>query len=68
VPLKEDMSLFLYNKSNAMIFFLICVDYIIVTSSSDQAISMMLHGMQASLALTDFGDLHFFLGIDVKHI
>jgi histone deacetylase 1/2 len=49
-----------------MIFVLIYVDDIIVTSSSDKAISALLHDLNADFALKDLGDLHFFLGIEVK--
>lgn len=65
-PSKADTSLFLYNKSGVMIFVLIYVDDIIVTSSSDQAISALLHDLNADFALKDLGDLHFFLGIEIN--
>jgi histone deacetylase 1/2 len=65
VPSKGDTSLFLYNKANIMIFVLIYVDDIIVTSSSDKAISALLHDLNDDFALKDLGDLHYFLGIEV---
>jgi hypothetical protein len=39
-PSKVDTSLFLYNKSDIMIFFQIYVDDIIVTNSSNQTIAV----------------------------
>jgi histone deacetylase 1/2 len=63
---KADTSLFIYNRSGIHIFVLIYVDDIIVTSSSDQAISALLQDLSAEFALKDLGDLHFFLGIEVK--
>jgi hypothetical protein len=42
-----------------MIFVLIYVDDIIVSTSSD---------LQESFSLKDLGEFHFFLGIEVKHI
>jgi histone deacetylase 1/2 len=45
---------------------LIYVDDIIVTSSSDKAISALLHDLGTTFALKDLGDLNFFLGIEVK--
>ena len=66
VPSKSDTSLFIYNKSNTCIFVLIYVDDIIVTSSSDEAITGLLKDLSADFALKDLGDLHFFLGIEVK--
>ena len=66
VPSKSDTSLFIYNRSNTSIFVLIYVDDIIVTSSSDEAITGLLKDLSAEFALKDLGDLHFFLGIEVK--
>jgi histone deacetylase 1/2 len=67
-PSKVDTSLFLYNQSGIMIFVLIYVDDIIVTSSSTQAISALLKDLKDDFALKDLGDLHFFLGIQVKKV
>jgi histone deacetylase 1/2 len=44
---------------------LIYVDDIIVTSSSDQAITALLRNLNSEFALKDLGDLHYFLGIEV---
>ena len=66
VPSKSDTSLFIYKKSNTCIFVLIYVDDIIVTSSSDEAITGLLKDLSADFALKDLGDLHYFLGIEVK--
>ncbi|XP_073355569.1 uncharacterized protein [Aegilops tauschii subsp. strangulata] len=66
VPSKSDTSLFIYNKSNTVIFVLIYVDDIIVTSSSNEAVTALLKDLQSDFALKDLGDLHFFLGIEVK--
>ncbi|XP_071683600.1 uncharacterized protein [Lolium perenne] len=65
IPSKADTSLFLYNKSGVTIFVLIYVDDIIVTSSSDRAISVLLQDLNAHFAIKDLGALHFFLGIEV---
>jgi histone deacetylase 1/2 len=45
---------------------LIYVDDIIVTSSSDKAVTTLLKDLGASFALKDLGDLHYFLGIQVE--
>ena len=66
IPSKSDTSLFIYNRSNTSIFVLIYVDDIIVTSSSDEAITGLLKDLSVEFALKDLGDLHFFLGIEVK--
>jgi hypothetical protein len=67
-PSKVDTSLFLYNQSGIMIFVLIYVDDIRDTSSSTQAISALLKDLKDDFALKDLGDLHFFLGIEVKKV
>jgi hypothetical protein len=63
---KADTSLFLYQKSGIAIFVLIYVDDIIVTSSSDHAISALLKDLNKDFAIKDLGVLHYFLGIEVK--
>jgi histone deacetylase 1/2 len=45
---------------------LIYVDDIIVTSSSNKAITALLHDLGVAFALKDLGALHYFLGIEVK--
>ena len=47
-------------------FVLIYVDDIIVASSSDDAASVLLQNLSAHFAIKDLGELHFFLGIEVK--
>ena len=68
IPSKADTSLFIYNKSGIIIFVLVYVDDIIVTSSSNKAISALLQDLGTSFALKDLGALHYFLGIEVKKI
>jgi histone deacetylase 1/2 len=45
---------------------LVYVEDIIVTSSSNKAITSLLQDLGSPFALKDLGDLHFFLGIEVK--
>ena len=66
VPSKSDTSLFIYNRSNTCIFVLIYVDDIIVIDSSYEAIRGLLKDLSVDFALKDLGDLHYFLGIEVK--
>ena len=65
-PSKADTSLFLYQKSGITIFVLIYVDDIIVASSSNDATTILLQELNKYFAIKDLGDLHFFLGIEVK--
>lgn len=63
---KADTSLFYYDKNDYTMFVLVYVDDIIVASSSSQATDALLKDLQAEFALKDLGDLHYFLGIEVK--
>ena len=63
---KSDTSLFIYCKGQVTIFMLIYVDDIIVTSSSQEAVTALLQDLRKDFALKDLGDLHYFLGIEVK--
>ncbi|XP_071679420.1 uncharacterized mitochondrial protein AtMg00810-like [Lolium perenne] len=47
-------------------FLLVYVDDIIVASSSDLAITRLVKNLNDNFAIKDLGDLHYFLGIEVK--
>ena len=64
-PSKSDTSLFIFTNPQLSMFVLIYVDDIIVTSSSNDAITKLLKNLGSEFALKDLGDLHFFLGIEV---
>jgi hypothetical protein len=57
VPSKADISLFIYEKGYVLIYLLVYVDDIIVTSSSPSAIDAVL---------SNLGNLNYFLGIEIK--
>jgi histone deacetylase 1/2 len=65
-PSKGDTLLFYFNKNGIVIFVLVYVDDIIVASSSREATNALLINLEKDFALKDLGDLHFFLGIEVK--
>jgi histone deacetylase 1/2 len=44
------------------------VDDIIVTCSSDDAITTLLHDLREDFAIKDLGPLRYFLGIEVKQV
>jgi histone deacetylase 1/2 len=67
-PSKADTSLFYYNKGGHTLFVLVYVDGIIVASSSQAATNALLKDLQHDFALKDLGDLHYFLGIEVKRL
>jgi hypothetical protein len=66
VPSKGDTSLFYYQKGKYTMFVLVYVDDIIVASSSQEATNALLKDLEKDFALKDLGDLHYFLGIEVK--
>ena len=67
-PSKGDTSLFFFKKGKVTIYMLIYVDDIIVASSSQDATSTLLRNLKNEFALKDLGELHYFLGIDVKKV
>jgi hypothetical protein len=77
---KVDTSLFVYNKNDVVLYLLVYVDDIVVTSSSVNAITTLfddlrsdfalkdltdLHDLRSDFALKDLVDLHYFFGIQV---
>jgi hypothetical protein len=58
--------LFFFNKGGVTIFVLIYVDDIIVTSSTHNAMQVLLQQLGQEFALKDLGELSYFLGIDVS--
>jgi histone deacetylase 1/2 len=47
---------------------LIYVDDIVVAISSEKVVDALLHDLGLDFALKDLGDLHYFLGIEVKKV
>jgi histone deacetylase 1/2 len=60
-PSKSDASLFIYSKNGIVIYMLIYVDDIIVTSSSTKAITALLKDLRTDFALKDLGRQYIFL-------
>jgi hypothetical protein len=54
--------LFIYRKGTIIIYLLVYVNDIIITSSSPSAIDALLPDLKADFALKDLGTLNFFLG------
>lgn len=65
---KADTSLFYLNKGDINMFVLVYVDDIIVASSSERATTALLQDLKEEFALKDLGELHYFLGIEVRKI
>lgn len=66
IPSKAETSLFLFQRAGVTTYILIYVDDIIITSSSNDAISVLLQELNENFAIKYLGDLHYFLGIEVK--
>jgi histone deacetylase 1/2 len=65
-PSKADTSLFYYHKRGHSLLVLVYVDDIIISSSLAAATDALLADLQKDFALKDLGDLHYFLGIEVR--
>jgi hypothetical protein len=68
IPSKADISLFIYMKGTITIYLLIYVDDIIIRSSSPATVDALLADLKTNFAIKDLGDLHYFLGIEVKKV
>jgi hypothetical protein len=62
---RANMSLFIYSKDVIMIYMLVYVDDIIVTSTCSAAVDALLKDLRSDFALKDLRDLHYFLVIQV---
>jgi hypothetical protein len=65
---KADNSLFYLRNNDVTMFILVYVDDIIVVSSKSHAVANLLKRLSDDFALKDLGDLHYFLGIEVKKV
>ncbi|KAJ9676055.1 hypothetical protein PVL29_024850 [Vitis rotundifolia] len=65
---KTDSSLFILRKGQSIVLLLIYVDDIIVTSNDNNIISDLISTLSSEFPLKDLGSLHYFLGLEVKHL
>jgi hypothetical protein len=63
---KVESSLFFYTNNKCTVYVLIYVDGIIVTSSSPAFADTLVKKLSQEFSLKDFGDLLYFLGIEVN--
>lgn len=64
---KADTSLFIFSHTTGTAFLLLYVDDIVLTASSASLLQSLIHQLKTEFSMTDMGDLHFFLGINVHH-
>nr|ABA94365.1 retrotransposon protein, putative, unclassified [Oryza sativa Japonica Group] len=61
----SDTSLFIYKDGDNIAYLLLYVDDILLTASSTSLLQHITARLHSEFAMTDLGDLHFFLGISV---
>jgi type III secretory pathway component EscS len=64
VSSEYDQSLFLFNTYTFVMFVLVYVDDIVITSSVPGIINKLIQELQFDFAIKDLGLLHFFLGVE----
>lgn len=60
-----DPTLFLQTTNSSIIFVLVYVDDLLITGSSLSHISDLINTLQSDFPITDLGNLHYFLGVEV---
>ena len=58
---KVDTSLFLYSEGCNSFFLLLYVDDILITLNNPNLVTRLIHDLNFSFSLKDFGELHYFL-------
>lgn len=66
VEAKSDTSLFVYHHGSDTAYLLLYVDDIILTASSTSFLHRVITALQQEFAMKDLGELHHFLGMQVK--
>ncbi|KAM1014395.1 hypothetical protein ACFX2C_044386 [Malus domestica] len=62
----SDSSLFVKQVHYEIVILLLYVDDIIITGSASNAIQDVIHSLTVEFEITDLGDLHYFLGIQIS--
>jgi hypothetical protein len=60
-----DVSLFVYKNGSQLAYLLLYVDDIIITASSSELLHSIIARLRLEFAMTDLGELSYFLGISV---
>ena len=61
-----DSSLFIYKHGDQVAYLLVYVDDIILTTSTTTVLRHVIDQLRQAFALKDLGELHFFLGVQVR--
>ncbi|KAD4981730.1 hypothetical protein E3N88_18401 [Mikania micrantha] len=62
---KTDPSLFIYSAHRTLLYMLVYVDDIILTSNDPRAIDRVVHSLSTTFTIQDMGHLSYFLGIEI---
>jgi hypothetical protein len=66
VEAKSDTSLFIYRRGDDIVYLLLYVDDIVLTTSTTDLLQRTILALQREFAMKDLGHLHHFLGITVE--
>jgi hypothetical protein len=67
VKAKSDTSLFVFHRGLDIVYLLLYVDDIVLTTSSDALLRRTITTLQQEFSIKDLGRLHHFLGLSVSH-
>ena len=62
---KSDSSLFVYSVVSLTIYFLVYVDDLLITGSSQSFVQHVIHALASRFSIKDLVHLHYFLGVKV---
>jgi hypothetical protein len=65
VASKCDSSLFIFHRNTHVAYLLLYIDGIILTASATTLLRSVIASLQSEFSMSDLGDLHHFLGINV---
>ena len=66
VEAKSDTFLFIYRRGEDLVYLLLYVDDIVLTSSTTDLLQRTIIALQREFAMKDLGPLHHFLGITAE--
>jgi len=67
VEAKTDTSQFVYRLGSDIVYLLLYVDDIVLTTSSVALLRRIIQALQQEFSMKDLGELHHFLGMEVQH-